>query len=75
MFYNKATRILKNHDLKIERKEFYNLTGVEATQKLKPNDELTLLLATLDHDDFWVGVNDVYQTNEAGMIVFLKATS
>ncbi len=50
--YNKATRILKNHDLKIERKQFYNFTRAEATQKFKPDDELTLLLATLDHEDF-----------------------
>ena len=72
--YNKATRILKNHDLKIEQKQFCNLTRAEATQKLKPDDELTFLLATLDHEDFWVCVNNVYQTNQVGMIVFLEAT-
>ncbi len=49
--YNKATCILKKYDLKIERKQFYNLTRAEATQKLKPDDELTLLLATLDHEE------------------------
>ena len=50
--YNKARRILKNHDLKIKKKQFYNLTQAEATQKPKSNEELTLLLATLDHKDF-----------------------
>ena len=34
--YKKAQRILKNHDLTIERKEFYNLTRKEATKRLKP---------------------------------------
>ncbi len=73
--YNKATRILKNYDLKIERKQAHNLTRAEATRKLKPDYELTHLLATMDHKDFRVYVNNVYQTNEVGMIVFLKATS
>ena len=74
MSYNKARRILKNHDLKIERKQFYNLTRAEATQKPKSNEEHTLLLATLDHKDFRLRVNDFYQTNEAGIIVFLRAS-
>lgn len=73
MPYKKATRILKNHDLKIEWKQFYNLTRAKATPKLKPDDELTHLLGTLDREDFQVHVNDVYQTNEAGMIKILKA--
>lgn len=71
--YNKATHILKNHDLKIEQNQFYNLTRAKATRNLKPDDELTRLLATLDREDFQVHVNDVYQTNEAGMIKILKA--
>lgn len=71
--YNKATHILKNHDLKIEQNQFYNITRAKATPNLKPDDELTRLLATLDREDFQVHVNDVYQTNEAGMIKILKA--
>ncbi len=74
MSYNKTTRIWKNHNLKIERKQFYNFTQAEATQKLKTDDELTFLLVTLDHKDFLVNVNDVHQTNKADTIVFLKAT-
>ena len=38
--YRKAQRILKNHDLTIERKEFYNLTRKEASKRLKPQEEL-----------------------------------
>lgn len=68
--YNK---ILKNHDLKIEQKQFYNLTRAKATPNLKPDDELTRLLATLDREDFQVHVNNGYQTSEAGMIKILKA--
>ncbi len=73
--YNKATRILENQDLKIEQKQFSNLTQAEKTPKLKPDNDLTLFLATLDHEDFQVCVNNINQTNKADMIVFLKATS
>ncbi len=34
--YKKAQRILKNHDLIIERKKFYNFTRKKATRKPKP---------------------------------------
>ena len=34
--YKKAQHIPKNHDLTIDRKEFYNLTRKEATKKPKP---------------------------------------
>lgn len=64
--YKKAQRILKNHDLTIERKEFYNLTRKEATKKLEPQEELTLLLACLDQEDFRVRIHDVYIFNDAG---------
>lgn len=37
--YKKATRILKNHDLHIERREFCNLTRTENLKKLKPDEE------------------------------------
>lgn len=33
--YKKVTRILRNHDLHIERREFYNLTRTENLKKLK----------------------------------------
>lgn len=49
--YKKATRILKNHDLHIKRREFYHLTRTENLKMLKP-DELTLLLSILDNKDF-----------------------
>lgn len=64
--YQKAQSILKNHDLTIERKEFYNLTRKEATKRLKPEEELTLLLACLDKEDFCVRVHDFYTLNDAG---------
>lgn len=64
--YKKAQRILKNHDLTIERKEFYNLTRKEATKKLKPQEELTLLLACLDQEDLRVRIHYVYTLNNAG---------
>lgn len=38
--YRKAKAILKNHDLKLERKEFYNLTRRESTKKLNAQEEL-----------------------------------
>ncbi len=52
--YKKATRILKNHDLNIECCKFYNLTRTENLKKLKPDEELTLLLSILDNKDFRV---------------------
>lgn len=64
--YKKAQRILKNHDLTIERKEFYNLTRKEATKKLKPQEELALHLACLDQECFRVWVHDTYTLNDAG---------
>lgn len=64
--YKKARRILKNHDLTIERKEFYNLTRKEATKKLKPQEELALHLACLDQEYFRVRVHDAYTLNDAG---------
>ena len=72
VLYNKANRILKNLDLKIERKQFYNFIHAEETQKLKLDKKFTLLLATLNHKDFRVSVNNIYLTNTAGMINSLK---
>ena len=42
--YNKATRILKNHDLRIEHREFYNQTRTENLKKLKPDEEYLLTI-------------------------------
>ena len=64
--FKKAQRIIKNHDLSIERKEFYNLTQ-KATKKLQPQEELTLLLACLDQEDFRVWVHDTYTLNDTGI--------
>ena len=58
--YNKVTCILKNYDLKIEEKQFYNLIYVKANQKLKLDKELNLLFPTLNYKDFKVCVNDIY---------------
>lgn len=63
--YKKAQRVLMKHDLTIERKEFYNHTRKENTKKQKPHEELTLLLACLDQQDFRVQVHDVYTLNDA----------
>ncbi len=63
----KAQRILKNHDLTIEQKDIYNLTRKEAIKKLKPQEELTFLLACLDQEDFCVQVHDIYRFNDVGI--------
>ncbi len=65
--YKKAQQILKNHDLSMERKEFYNFTRKEATTKPKPQENLTLLLAYLDQEDFCVRVHDTYKHNDASI--------
>lgn len=64
--YRKAKAILKNHDLKMERKEFYNLTRKETAKKLNAQEELRLLLACLDEEDFRVRFHEVYTLNDAG---------
>ena len=64
--YKKAKAILKNHDLKMERKEFYNLTRKETTKKLNTQEELCLLLACLDEEDFRVRFHKVYTLNDEG---------
>ncbi len=64
--YKKATRILKNHDLHIERCEFYNLNRTKNVKKLKPDEELTLLLSILDNEDFRVRVQEKYNHNDLG---------
>ena len=64
--YKKAQRILKNHDLIIERKKFYNLTRKKTTRKPKPQEELTLLLACLDQEGFCISIHDVYPLNHTG---------
>ena len=65
--YRKAQRILKNHDLEIGRKEFYNLQRSEALKKLSQQDELKLLLSILNEEDFRVRVQDEYTLDNAGM--------
>ena len=41
LFYNKTTRILKNHDQKIEQNQFYNLIWVKTTRKqLKSSNQM-----------------------------------
>ena len=64
--YKKATWILKNHDLHIERREFYNLIRTENQENLKPDKELTLLLSILDNKDFRVRVQEKYNHNDLG---------
>ncbi len=64
--YKKATRTLKNHDLHIERCKFYNLIRTENLKKLKPDEELTLLLSILDNEDFRVRVQEKYNHNDLG---------
>ncbi len=62
--YKKAKAILQNHDLNIERKEYYNLTRREATKKLNSQEKLRLLLACLDQEDFRVRFHKVYTLND-----------
>lgn len=67
--YRKAQRILKNHDLEIGRKEFYNLQRGEALKKLSQQDELKLLLSILNEEDFRVRVQYEYTLDNAGIEV------
>ena len=64
--YKKAKAILQNHDLNIERKEYYNLTRREATKKLNSEEQLRLLLACLDQEDFRVRFHKFYTLNDQG---------
>ena len=64
--YKKAKATLQNHDLNIERKEYYNLTRREATKKLNSQVQLRLLLACLDQEDFRVRFHEVYTLNNQG---------
>ncbi len=64
--YKKATRILKHHDLHIERHEFYNLTRTKNQKKFKLDEKLTLLLSILDNEDFRVRVQEKYNHNDLG---------
>ena len=64
--YKKAKAILQNHDLNIECKEYYNLTRREATKKLNSQEQLRLLLACLDQEDFCVRFHEVYTLNDQG---------
>ena len=64
VFYKKAKVILKNHDLIMERKEFYNLIQKETTQNLNAQEELRLLLTCLVEEDFPVHFYEVYTLND-----------
>ena len=64
--YNKAKAIFQNHDLNIERKEYYNLTRREATKKLNSQEQFRLLLTCLDQEDFRVRFHEVYTLNDQG---------
>ena len=50
----------------MERKEFFNLSRREITEKLNAQEELCLLLACLDKKDFRVHFHKVYTLNDAG---------
>lgn len=65
--YKKANAILENHDLNIERMEYYNLTRKAATKKLIAQEQLRLLLACLDQVDFRVRFHEVYTLNDQGI--------
>ena len=65
-FYKKVKAILQNHDLNIERKEYYNLIRREATKKLSSQEQLRLLLACFDQKDFRVCFHEVYTLNDQG---------
>ncbi len=66
VFYKKAKAIFQNDYLNIERKEYYNLTRKEATKKLNSPEQLCLLLAGLDQEDFCVCFHEVYTLNDQG---------
>ena len=64
--YKKTKAILQNNDFNIERKEYYNLRRREATKKLNSQEQLRLLLACLDQEDFRVRFHEVYTLNDHG---------
>ena len=66
VFYKKAKAILQNHHLNIERQEYYNLTRREATKKLNSQEQLHLLIACLDQEDFRVCFHGFYTLNNQG---------
>ena len=64
--YKKAKAILQNHNLNIERKEYYNLTRREETKKLNSQEKLRFHLAYLDQKDFCVCFHEVHTINNQG---------
>lgn len=64
IFYKKGKIILKNHDLKIKCKEFYNFTQKKTTKKLNTQEKLCFLLVYLDKEDFWDCFHEVYIFND-----------
>lgn len=68
MSYKKALRILKNHDLNIDQRKFYNLKYKEEQSKpLGREEQLSLLLRILDQEEFRVRVQHEYDVNDLGM--------
>lgn len=65
--YKKAKAILQNHDLNIERKEYYNLTRREVRKIFNAQEQLRLLLACLDQENFSVRFHEVYTLNDQGI--------
>lgn len=67
--YRKTKAILKNHDFKIEYKEFYNFTWKITTKKLNASEKLRFLLAYLDKKDFQVYSHKVYTLHDEGNLI------
>lgn len=45
---------------------------MKATQKFKLDKKLIFFFTMLDHEDFRVYINNIYQTNKLGMIIFSR---
>lgn len=61
--------------MKLERKEFYNLSRRETTKKLNAQEELCLLLACLDQEDFRIRFHEVYTLGKQINSVYLELSS
>ena len=59
-------QILKNHDLELDRKIFYNFNRKEASKKLTPQEEMELIMHLLHEEGFHIRLKAEYTVGEDG---------
>ncbi|MCJ1355779.1 MAG: hypothetical protein MMC33_005771 [Icmadophila ericetorum] len=64
--WHKAKRILANHELRLDRKEWYNLNRKAQQQKLTEQEELLYQVEALVNEGFHVRTMEEYLVNDAG---------